>query len=220
MKRLYALVIILLLCSFSNAQEVSVARQWNEVVLQAIRNDNARPTIHARNLFHIHAAMYDAWAIFDDTAKTYLIGQDLNGFTSNFNGIQTPSNPTIAQEKAISYACYRMITNRYQYSPNWVYTLSYANALMNGLGFSTAITSTDYSDGDAAKLGNYIAQQYIAYGNQDGSNQLLNYANQYYFPVNTFLQPQFGGNPTMTDINRWQPLNLATFVDQNGFPGA
>lgn len=220
MKRLYALVIILLLCSFSNAQEVSVARQWNEVVLQAIRNDNARPTIHARNLFHIHAAMYDAWAIFDDTAKTYLIGQDLNGFTSNFNGIQTPSNPIIAQEKAISYACYRMITNRYQYSPNWVYTLSYANALMNGLGFSTATTSTDYSDGDPAKLGNYIAQQYIAYGNQDGSNQLLNYANQYYFPVNTFLQPQFGGNPTMTDINRWQPLNLSTFIDQNGFPGA
>ncbi|MFM7769237.1 MAG: DUF6851 domain-containing protein, partial [Bacteroidota bacterium] len=220
MKKLYFVFIFISFAIVNFAQEVSVARQWDEVVLQAIRNDNARPTIHARNLFHIHAAIYDAWAIFDDTCKTYLIGQELNGFTSSFNGIQMPSNTLIAQEKAISYACYRMIVNRYQYSPNWVFTLAYANSLMNALGFSTAITSTDYSDGDPAKLGNYIAQQYIAYGNQDGSNQLLNYANQYYFPINSFLQPQFPGNPNMTNINHWQPLNLASFVDQNGFPGA
>ena len=49
MKKFYALVLILLSCSFGIAQEVSVARQGDEVVLQAIRNDNARPTIHARN---------------------------------------------------------------------------------------------------------------------------------------------------------------------------
>ena len=201
------------------AQENSVARQWDEVVLQAIRNDNARPTIHARNLFHIHAAMYDAWAIFDDTAKTYLIGQSLNGFNSPFNGIETPANIQLAREKAITYAAYRMLINRYQFSPNWVNTLTMANFVMLGLGYNTAITSTDYSDGDPAKLGNYIAAQYIAYGNQDGSNQLLNYSNQYYVPVNAPMLPVFPGNPNNTFINRWQPLNLANFVDQNGFPG-
>jgi hypothetical protein len=94
-----------------------------------------------------------------------------------------------------------------------------ANFVMMGMGFSTAITSTNFSDGDAAKLGNYIAAQYIAYGNQDGSNQLLNYSNQFYVPVNAPLQPVFPGNSTISDINRWQPLNLANFVDQNGFPG-
>ena len=41
----------------------SVARLWNEVLLYSIRNDLARPTVHARNLFHVSAAMYDAWAI-------------------------------------------------------------------------------------------------------------------------------------------------------------
>jgi hypothetical protein len=204
---------------FSKAQEFSVARQWDEVVLQAIRNDNARPTIHARNLFHIHAAMYDAWALFDDTAKTYLIGQNLNGFNSAFNGFAEPADIQIAREKAISYAAYRMLINRYQFSPNWINTLTMANFVMLGLGNSTAITSTDYSDGDPAKLGNYIAAQYIAYGNQDGSNQLLNYTNQFYVPVNAPLQPVFPGNSTISDINRWQPLNLANFVDQNGFPG-
>ena len=39
---------------------VSVARRWIEVLLEAIRDDTARPTVHARNLFHLAAAMYDA----------------------------------------------------------------------------------------------------------------------------------------------------------------
>jgi hypothetical protein len=212
-------VILFLSVFFGNAQEQSVARAWDEVVLQAIRNDNARPTIHARNLFHIHAAMYDAWALFDDTAKTYLIGQNLNGFNSAYNGLAEPADIQIAREKAISYAAYRMIINRYQYSPNYANTLTMANFIMLGLGYSTAVNSIDYSDGDPAKLGNYIASQYIAYGNQDGSNQLLNYSNQYYVPVNAPMLPVFPGNPNNTYINRWQPLNLANFVDQNGFPG-
>ena len=36
----------------------SVARQWNEVMLEAIRHDFARPTVHARNLFHVSVAMW------------------------------------------------------------------------------------------------------------------------------------------------------------------
>ncbi len=204
---------------FGQAQEHSVARQWNEVVIQAIRNDKARPPIHARNLFHISAAMHDAWALYDDTAKTYLIGQVVNGFASPYNGIQTPTNIQYAQETAISYATYRLLINRYQFSPSWSNTLTMANFVMLALGYNTAEISTDYSDGDPAKLGNYIAAQYIAYGNQDGSNQAGNYGNLYYAPSNSPLLPVFSGNPNLTYINRWQPLNLANFVDQNGFPG-
>ena len=50
-----------------NAQH-TVARQWNEVLLESIRSDFARPPVHARNLFHISMAMYDAWAVYDDDA--------------------------------------------------------------------------------------------------------------------------------------------------------
>ncbi len=133
MKSLLLGLSILFISAFAmQAQEFSVARQWDEVVLLAIRNDNARPTIHARNLFHIHAAMYDAWALFDDTAKTYLVGQSLNGFNSSFNGIQSPTNIQVAQEEAISYAAYRMLINRYQYSPNYSNTLTMANFVMLG----------------------------------------------------------------------------------------
>ena len=30
------------------------------------------------------------------------------------------------------------------------------------------------------------------------------------------LLPQYPGNPTLTDPNRWQQLTLETFVDQSG----
>ena len=53
----------------------SVARQWNDELLEAIRNDFARPTIHARNLFHSSILMYDAWALFNDNAETLFLGK-------------------------------------------------------------------------------------------------------------------------------------------------
>ena len=35
--------------AFAQEAEHSVARQWNEELLEAIRNDLARPTVHARS---------------------------------------------------------------------------------------------------------------------------------------------------------------------------
>ena len=49
----------LLLSAGSAAAQHSVARQWNEALLAAIRIDFARPTVHARNLFHTSIALYD-----------------------------------------------------------------------------------------------------------------------------------------------------------------
>ena len=42
--------------------EHSVARQWNEITLESIRNDFARPVVHARNLFwHAHKSGEALW---------------------------------------------------------------------------------------------------------------------------------------------------------------
>ena len=57
------LVFVVLMVLSSIGMEVnaqSVAREWNEVLLEAIRDDYARPTVHARNLFHTSVVMYDA----------------------------------------------------------------------------------------------------------------------------------------------------------------
>lgn len=49
----------------------SIARHWNETVLDQIRIDLPNPPVHSRNLWHLSAAMYDAWAAYDDTADGY-----------------------------------------------------------------------------------------------------------------------------------------------------
>lgn len=201
------------------AQDHSIAKQWNEVMLNCIRKDAARPTVQARNLCHAAVTMYDAWAVYDDDAQPFLLGNTWGDFTSAFEGIPIPSDVQAAREKAISYAMYRFLYNRYQSSPGWVaFSSGYVNGLMNSLGYDPAITSTNYTDGDPAKLGNYIAQQVIAFGYQDGSNQIANYANQFYQTVNGNIWPQLPGNPECYDPNRWQPLSLSLVLDQNGYP--
>ena len=56
--------------------EHSIARQWNEAMLEAIRNDYARPTVHARNLFHTSVAMWDAWAGYQDLASQVITAME------------------------------------------------------------------------------------------------------------------------------------------------
>ena len=58
-----ASVACIALSVFASASQASAqhteARQWNELLLDSIRNDFARPTVHARNLYHISCAMWD-----------------------------------------------------------------------------------------------------------------------------------------------------------------
>ncbi len=213
---------LILLFSFTSlqtsAQDHSVAREWNDVILEAIRNDFARPTVHARNLYHSSILMYDAWAVFDDEADTYFLGKTVGDFECVFDGIAAPADVQAAQEEAMSYAVYRLILHRFGASPLAGETFFYANQLMQSLGYPTAVTSTDYSNGDPAHLGNYMAEQMIAFGDTDGSNEEGNYGNLVYEPVNEPLAMADLGNPLMTDPNRWQPLTIEGNIDQSGNP--
>ena len=57
----------------SNHPEWSVARRWDEALLDAVRRALPAPTVHARNLFHVSAAMWDAWATYDPDAAGYFL---------------------------------------------------------------------------------------------------------------------------------------------------
>ena len=194
----------------------SVARLWNEVLLYSIRNDLARPTVHARNLFHISAAMYDAWAIVNEKGSTYLIGNNVNGFNSNFTSFSSNDPENVNNINSISYAAYRLILHRFSQSPGNDKIVQKCNNLMNMLGLDINYFESDQSDLNSSDLGNYIAQKYIEYGLIDGSNEQLDYTNQYYQAVNEPLAPIFPGNSSLFDPNRWQPLSLDIFVDQSG----
>lgn len=213
------LVYILLILPLYGMSQISVARQWNEVILVGIRGDFARPTVHARNLMHTSMAMYDAWAAYDQTAEPYFLGNVTHGYVCPFAGISEPMDKKAAQEEAISYAAFRLIDHRFKNAPGYFVTLSKAlDLLENELGFDAEFTSTDYSTGSPAALGNYIAEQIIAYGWHDGSHEANRYANFYYEPYNAPLNMMESGNLSIRDANRWQPLIIDNFIDQSGNP--
>ena len=174
-------------------------------MLDGIRGDFARPTVHARNLYHVSAAMYDAWAAYDPIA---------DGLFSDEK--HTAADVEAARAEAISYAVYRMLQFRFVNSPGALETLQECDDLMDMLGYDKTYAGT--IGDDPASFGNRLASEIIAFGMSDGSNELNGFENEVYEPVNEALLPEFPGNPTIVFPNRWQPLALEFFIDQSGNP--
>lgn len=196
-------------------QEISasetVARLWNEELLRAISLDTARPTVHARNLFHLSAAMYDAWSAYDASSLQYLHQEK-----SSSLDLQA------AQNEAISYAAYNVILHRFVTGPAGVGPGKAATVVdlrqqMTELGYNPDFTSL-VGDSPAA-LGNRIARSIIDHGMADGANELNRYSNPPGFtPINAPLTFENPGT-VMVDPNRWQPLHfLGNRTDQFGTP--
>ena len=80
----------------------SVARLWNEQLLSAIRIDIPKPPVHARNLFHLSVAMWDAWAAYSHKAVGYVV-------TEKQRGVHIKA----ARNEAISFAAYRLLQYRF-----------------------------------------------------------------------------------------------------------
>ncbi len=213
LKLLLTLTIVSFASSFA---QHSPARDWNEEMLFAIRNDFARPTVHARNLFHSSVIMYDAWAIFNPPASPVLLGNTFQGVSTPYISLPIPNNPDDATKEVMSYAVYRLMKHRFQNSPGDEDIFTSIEALMASYGYDTTITTTDYSDGSYAALGNYLGGKMIAFGLQDNSNEIDDYANLFYAPVNPPLILEEYADNTNIDPNRWQPLAFESYIDQSG----
>jgi len=184
----------------------SIARRWDEALLDSIRRAVPNPPVHARNLFHLSVAMWDAWAAYDDTARGFMVTEK-----------HQAGDVTAARNEAMSYAAYRLLTSRYIAAVGGDVSLSEFADLMDSLCYSLDVTM---SEGDTpAAVGNRIADAVLAAGAADGSNEYGGYAAMDYKPVNP---PMIVAEPgtTMTDPNRWQPLKIANMVSQNGIPVA
>lgn len=182
----------------------SVARQWDETMLSAIRIDLPRPPVHARNLFHLSVVMWDAWAAYDPTAAQYAHHER-----------RTAADVAADRAATISYAAHRLLRERFANSPNAAASLQAFDARMTALGYDTAYDST--TDDTPAALGNRIAATVIAAALADGSNEAGNFADPTYTAVNEPLVVKMPGT-TMVDPNRWQPLALDVQIGQNGIP--
>jgi hypothetical protein len=182
----------------------SVARRWDDALLDAIRRALPNPPVHARNLFHLSVAMWDAWAVYDPTASGFIVKEKLQ---------VGPCDVAAARNEAISYAAYRVLTARFIKAVGADVSLSEFADLMDELSYPTATTATE---GDApAAVGNRIGKAVLDYGSSDGSNEANGYAAPDYTSVNPPLVvalPEI----TVVDPNRWQPLQIEYLVSQNG----
>jgi hypothetical protein len=211
-----ASVLAALVSRAATAQASSAARQWDEQLLAAIRVDIPKPPAHARNLFHLSVAMWDAWAAFDARAQGVISTEKMSS-----------ANPSADRNQAISFAAYRLLKYRFPVGftdvdgnpchPNAVASQAAFDAQMDALGYDKTFTST--SGATPAALGNRIAAAVIAFGQTDGANEgsgLCYPDDTGYASANPPLVFKLPGVGQLVDANRWQPLAFDYLVLQNG----
>lgn len=208
------------------AQETaSAARVWNEQALAAIRLTVPDPPRHARNLFHLSAAMWNAWAAYDPEAVGYLHHEKIL-----LSGHEVVS----ARQEAIHYAAYRLLRSRHLQDPATSGILAALDARLISLGGSPALAQAPLSSAAApAELGKRCAQAVIDWGEADGFSQ-----KQFPEPYDSSVNPNLSwpmavlgtnqgfqrnaplgyGIPPATDPNFWQPLSFSVQFTQNGLP--
>jgi hypothetical protein len=185
------------------AADKSMARRWNEATLNAIRRSVPRPTVHARNLFHVSVAMYDAWAAYDDVAKGYV-----------YTDKHTADDLDAARDEAISYAAYRVAQHRYATEVQGPLNTVCFDAFMAKLGLDPADNTLE---GDSPRaVGNRIGKAVVDAFRNDGANEANDYKDTtgYEFVNDALVVDQPG--TTLAVPEKWQPLNLAVAETQNG----
>ncbi|MGE5211982.1 MAG: DUF6851 domain-containing protein, partial [Acidobacteriota bacterium] len=191
-------------CTPTDRDGHTVARVWDETMLALIRAVIPAPTVHARNLFHTSAAMWDAWAAYDPDADGYFVSEK-----------HTADDVQAAREAAISFAAYRLLLWRYATVSDLPTAADDLDAVMASLCYRTDYDSTEGDD--PAAFGNRIAAAVIEFGSADGALEDERYDDSSYRPVN---DPMVVDDPgaVMNDPNAWQPLSLGLQLSQNGLP--
>lgn len=183
----------------------SIARRWNEQMLGAIARDVPRPVVHARNLFHVSAALFDVWAAFEDDVDQVFAGEKA---PEALRGSET------ARAEAMSHAAHRVLLHRYGTAVGGPVSKACFEAFMERLGYDDAMTSTE---GDsAAAFGNRIGQRIIDLHADDGANEANDYADTTGYKSNNPAMVVDVPGVRMADVAEWQLMNIAVADTQNG----
>ncbi len=180
----------------------NIVVEWNELLLEAIRQTKPGPPMAARSIAIVHTSMYDSWAAYDGTA---------NLTTADFAAGVPGSDANV--HVSLSFAAYRALVDQY---PK---VKALFDAKMVALGLD--ITQVSTSAGTAIGVGNRSAKQVLAFRHNDGANQAGNYADTTgYTPVNGPIRPFF--DTTVEEIktpDHWQPLTYLTDDLRPATPG-
>jgi len=169
------------------------ALAWNQAALEAVRQARTGPPIVARALHVLHASMYDAWAVHDEVAAGYRLGD----LARRPGAGRTPE----ARREAVSFAAHRALSDLF---PSEATRFA---KLMSDLGYDPDAPGPAGSPG---AMGVQAARAVLASRHGDGANQLGDmgpeprglaaaYADWTgYWPANDLMR--------LADPNRWQPL--------------
>jgi len=189
------------------APDRSIARRWNEQIIYAIRRDLPRPPVHARNLFHLSAAMWDAWAAYDPIADGVFVDED-----------HTADDVAAARHEAISYAAFRILEHRYSQALAVGAPVT-QRCLVDFMGVLGLDPDDRTTTGDSPRaVGNRIGYTIIEATRDDGANEANNYADTTgWTSINPALRVE-DATLRVDDPSVWQPLNLSESETQNGIP--
>jgi hypothetical protein len=193
------------------------------------QRDKARPTTHARNLYHFSVACWDTWTVYNGAATLRrVLVRDIERVE-----IADAAARANATDEAISFAVFGLLRHRFTKAADNVQVGSFLNRTMARLGYDVALAGLPAPSGARPLLphqvGNKVAAAIIAHGLADGSCESDDYEcpvghPHHYTPKNRFpLNPYWNGPGAVEDPNRWQSLEIGQFIDQagiavNGYP--
>ena len=170
---------------------------WIEAQLRLICRDRPWPTVQARTLFHVSAAMHDAWASFDP-ARHAILAQEA------FEGVPVdPARRERLERIALGHAACDILKARYRRTNrDGLALLKFEHAIRD----AGLLAPLEGDEARAAELGRRIARRILDEALTDGSNEAAEYDDPTgYRPANPPLDPDAEGT-SLADPDRWQPI--------------
>lgn len=175
----------------------SVAYHWLDTLLDIAAEDvvrnSARPTVLARAMAIVTAAIYEAWAAFDNRARGPLFGDSLR---------RPESEHTLANKQAaISFAAAGALKDLYPESRVAI------DAALRRFGHNPAQAVASRTS--AAGIGVLVAENLCTHKHADGANQLGDEVGSSGEPYSDYTHYAPANPPDrIFDPDRWQPITF------------
>lgn len=189
--RYAALALALTSVANTSHADTTIVVHWNEALLQAVRDTNSGPTITSRALAVAHTCMYEAWASYDDRARS-----SLGNMPSGRSPASERTDGNISA--AISHAAYRAAVDLFPDE-----TQAFTEALASA---GQAPDLDNFDTNTPAGVANRSCQAVLEMRHDDGANQLGDKAPGAYSDYTGYEPVNSPDNLTVPD--RWQPLRV------------